>query len=107
AATASLLLDGRLFLGVGTGEALNEHILGDRWPVPEIRREMLAEAIDVMRALWSGETVDHHGTHFTVENARLFDPPADPLPVIVSAFGADSAEELAPLADGYWGTSPD
>ncbi len=107
AATASLLLEGRFFLGVGTGEALNEHIVGRHWPVPEIRRQMLAEAIDVMRQLWTGETVDHHGEHFTVENARLFDPPEAPLPVVVSAFGSDAASELAPVADGYWGTSPD
>ena len=107
AATSSLLLDGRFFLGVGTGEALNEHVLGQRWPVPEIRREMLGEAIDVMRALWTGETVDHHGTHFTVENARLFDPPEVPVPVVASAFGTDAAAEFAAVADGYWGTSPD
>jgi len=106
AATTSLLFGGRFFLGVGTGEALNEHVLGHRWPVPEIRREMLAEAIDVMRALWSGATVDHHGTYYTVENARLFDPPDASIPVIVSAFGTDAAEELADGADGYWGTSP-
>lgn len=106
AATTSLLFEGRFFLGVGTGEALNEHVLGQRWPPPEIRREMLLEAIRVMRALWTGDTVDHHGTHYTVENARLFDPPQDPLPVIVSAFGTAAARELAPVADGYWGTSP-
>ncbi len=107
AATSSLLLEGRFFLGVGTGEALNEHVLGQRWPVPEIRREMLGEAIDVMRALWTGETVDHHGRHFTVENARLFDPPEQPVPVVVSAFGTAAAAEFAEIADGYWGTSPD
>jgi len=60
-ATASLLLDGRFFLGVGTGEALNEHILGDRWPRPSVRREMLEEAFDVLRQLWTGDTVDHVG----------------------------------------------
>ena len=107
AATTSLLLEGRFFLGVGTGEALNEHVLGQRWPVPEIRREMLAEAIEVMRALWTGDTVDHHGTHFTVENARLFDPPDEPIPLVVSAFGTGAAAGLAAEADGYWGTSPD
>ena len=61
AATTSLLFDGRFFFGVGTGEALNEHILGHRWPRPEIRLEMLEEAVEVMRELWTGETVDHRG----------------------------------------------
>ena len=75
AATTSLLFDGRFFFGVGTGEALNEHITGERWPRPEVRREMLEEAIDVMRQLWTGDTVDHRGRYYEVENARLFDPP--------------------------------
>lgn len=107
AATTSLLFDGRFFLGLGSGEALNEHILGDKWPVPEVRRAMLVEAIEVMNDLWTGETVDHHGEYYTVENARLFDPPAEPIPLILSAFGSDSAEYLASVAGGYWGTSPD
>ena len=107
AATTSLLFEGRFFFGLGTGEALNEHVLGDKWPIPEERRAMLIEAIDVMQQLWTGETVDHHGEHYTVENARLFDPPASPIPLILSGFGSDSAEDLARLADGYWNTSPD
>lgn len=107
AATTSLLFEGRFFLGLGTGEALNEHILGDKWPIPEIRREMLVESIDIMRELWTGETLDHHGDHYVVENARLYDPPDEHIPVILSAFGKDSAEVLAQRADGYWGTSPD
>ena len=96
AATSSLLLEGRFFLGVGTGEALNEHIIGRHWPVPEVRRTMLAEAIDVMRRLWTGETVDHHGEHYIVENARLFDPPEEQIPVVVSAFGTDAAAGRGP-----------
>jgi len=107
AATASLLLEGRFFLGVGTGEALNEHVLGDRWPTVEVRRSMLAEAVEVMRALWTGETVDHHGRHYTVENARLFDPPATPIPVVVSGFGERSADLAGEIGDGYWGHAPD
>jgi len=78
-ATLSLLLDGRFFWGVGTGEALNEHILGQHWPAPEVRLEMLEEAVGVIRALWAGETVDHYGRYYTVENARIFDPPAAPM----------------------------
>jgi coenzyme F420-dependent glucose-6-phosphate dehydrogenase len=107
AATTSLLFDGRFFLGLGTGEALNEHVLGHRWPPPETRVAMLIEAIDVMRQLWSGETVDHRGDFYTVENARLFDPPSGSIPLILSAFGSDAATTMAELADGYWGTSPD
>jgi len=82
AATTSLLLDGRFVWGVGTGEALNEHILGDRWPRPEIRLEMLEEAITVIRQLFTGDTVDHRGEYYEVENARLFDPPSSPVPII-------------------------
>lgn len=107
AATTSLLLDGRFLLGVGTGEALNEHVLGDRWSPPDVRRRMLAEAITVMRGLWTGETLDHFGEFYTVENARLFDPPADPLPVVVSGFGERSIELAATAGDGYWGHAPD
>ncbi len=107
AATASLLLDGRFSLGVGTGEALNEHILGHRWPPPEVRRDMLVEAVDVMRQLWTGETVDFHGEVYTVENASLFDPPDEPVPVIVSGFGPASAELAGAIGDGFWGHGTD
>ena len=107
AATSSLLLDGRLFLGVGSGEALNEHVLGHRWPRPEVRLEMLEEAVDVMRRLWSGDTVDHRGAFYEVENAKLFDPPADRIPVIVSGFGPKAVELAARIGDGFWGTSPE
>ena len=106
-ATTSLMLGDRFNFGVGTGEALNEHILGHRWPTPETRRLMLDEAIEVMRELWTGETVDHHGRFYTVENARLFDPPSSSIPVIVSGFGSASVELAARIGDGFWGHSPD
>lgn len=106
-ATTALLFDGRFFLGVGTGEALNEHILGDQWPRPEIRRAMLAEAVDVIRELWSGDTVDFHGDFYEVDNARLFDPPEAAPPIIVSGFGDDAAELAGRMGDGYWGHAPD
>ncbi len=106
AATTSLLFGDRFFLGVGTGEALNEHIVGRRWPPPEVRLEMLEEAIEVMRKLWAGDTVDHRGRYFEIDNARLFDPPVRPVPVVVSAFGPKAAALAARLGDGYWGTSP-
>jgi G6PDH family F420-dependent oxidoreductase len=107
AATASQLFDGRFFLGVGTGEALNEHVTGDRWPRPELRLQMLEEAVHVMRSLWTGETFDHVGRFYEVENARIFDPPPSPIPVIVSGFGTQAAELAGRIGDGYWGHAPD
>ena len=106
-ATTSLLFDGRFAWGVGTGEALNEHIFGDRWPPPEIRREMLEEAVGVVRELFGGDTVDHRGRYYEVENARLFDPPAVRVPIIVSGFGPESAALAGRIGDGYWGTAPE
>jgi len=105
-ATTSLLFEGRFFWGVGSGEALNEHILGDPWPPADIRLEMLEEAVEVVRELWGGETVTHRGTYYEVENAKLFDPPQEPPPIIVSAFGPKATELAARIGDGYWGTSP-
>jgi G6PDH family F420-dependent oxidoreductase len=107
AATASLLFEGRFTLGVGSGENLNEHILGHRWPNPEIRLAMLAEAIEIMRRLWSGATVDHHGEVYSVENARLFDPPGEAFPLVVSGFGKSSAELAGMIGDGFWGHGTD
>lgn len=75
AATTAMLFEGRFFLGVGTGEALNEHVLGQRWPTVEVRQAMLSEAVGVMRELWKGSVVDVHGEYLTVENARLYDVP--------------------------------
>jgi coenzyme F420-dependent glucose-6-phosphate dehydrogenase len=106
AATSTELSGGRFFLGVGTGEALNEHILGDRWPPIDVRREMLIEAIAVMRQLWTGETVDFEGEFYVVENARLFSAPATPPDIIGAAAGGKAAELAAEHADGLWATSP-
>jgi G6PDH family F420-dependent oxidoreductase len=107
AATTSLLMDGRFTLGVGTGEALNEHILGHRWPRPEVRRMMLVEAVEIIRELWSGETVDRRGDFYEVENARLFDPPTSPPPIVVSGFGPEAVDLAATIGDGFWGHGPD
>lgn len=106
-ATTSLLFEGRFFFGVGTGEALNEHVLGHRWPRPEVRLEMLREAVEVIRELWTGETVDHRGDFYEVENARLFDPPGTPPEIIVSGFGDEAVRFAAEVGDGYWGHSPE
>jgi len=106
-ATIGNLLNGRFTWGVGTGEALNEHILGDRWPPAPLRREQMEEAVDVVRKLWAGDTVDHHGTYFTVEDAQLYDPPEHDIPIVVSAFGPKAAETAARIGDGLWTTSAD
>jgi coenzyme F420-dependent glucose-6-phosphate dehydrogenase len=107
AATTSLLFEGRFFFGVGSGEALNEHIVGGRWPAAPVRLGMLEEAVAVIRRLFTGETVDHRGEFYEVENARLFDPPNAAVPIIVSGFGPASAELAGRIGDGYWGHSPD
>ena len=101
------LSGGRFRFGVGTGARLNEHVRGQHWPPADVRRDMLREAIEVMRALWGGEVVDHHGPHYTVENARLYTVPAEPVPVLVSAFGPDAVALAADIADGFVTTSPD
>lgn len=107
AATASVMLEGRFALGVGTGEALNEHVLGDRWPTGMERREMLAEAVEVMRRLWAGRNVNHRGTHYQVSDARLYTVPDQPPPVYVSAFGPRSAALAGQLGDGLISVLPD
>lgn len=106
AATAALQLPGRFSLGVGTGENLNEHVLGDRWPsVPE-RQERLEEAIAVIRLLWGGGLKSFRGRHFTVENARLYSLPEDPPPILVAVAGERSVELAGRAGDGLVGTSP-
>jgi G6PDH family F420-dependent oxidoreductase len=107
AATSSLLLGGRFALGVGSGEALNEHILGDVWPEADERLEMLEEAIAVMRLLWQGGVQSHRGRHYRVSHARIYDLPDEPPPVLVSGFGPKATELAARVGDGYVTTSPD
>src|SRR5688572_25399270 len=106
AATVGELMPGRFFLGLGTGEALNEHITGDRWPPASVRLEMLEEAIEVMRRLMSGKVVDHDGDHYTVEGARVYCDPDTAPPMLVAAAGKQAAE-LAARADGIIGTAPE
>jgi G6PDH family F420-dependent oxidoreductase len=107
AATSGLLHDGRFSLGVGSGEALNEHVLGDRWPEADVRLEMLEEAVEVIRTLWRGGQQSHHGRHYTVENARIYDLPEPPPPILVSGFGPKAIELAARIGDGFCTTSPD
>lgn len=107
AATSAAMMPGRFFLGVGTGENLNEHILGDRWPPHDIRLEMLEEAVEIIRMLWEGETLTYRGVHYTVENARIYTLP-DPLPpILVAASGPHAAEEAGHIGDGLITTSPE
>jgi coenzyme F420-dependent glucose-6-phosphate dehydrogenase len=107
AATTADLFEGRFFLGVGTGENLNEHILGDHWPPYEDRRDMLLESIDIMRGLWDGELFSHRGEHYVVENARIYTLPAEPPRVVIAAAGPESAEAAGEAGDGLCVTSPD
>ena len=107
AATAAAMLPGRFWLGLGSGENLNEHILGDRWPETAVRQEMLEEAIEVIRSLWQGGLTSHHGRYFTVENARLYTLPDERPPIIVAAAGAKATELAARAGDGLFGLAPD
>jgi G6PDH family F420-dependent oxidoreductase len=107
AATSAVLLDGRFALGLGSGEALNEHILGDRWPPADQRLEMLEEAVEVIRTLWRGGMRSHHGRHYTVENARIYDLPERLPPIVISGFGPKSIGLAARIGDGYCTTMPD
>ena len=107
AATAASMLPGRFFLGVGTGENLNEHVLGDRWPPPDLRLDMLEEAVALMRELWSGELTTRRGTHYTVERARIYTLPDDPIPVMVAAGAPEAAKLAGRIGDGLVGTSPE
>jgi G6PDH family F420-dependent oxidoreductase len=107
AATSSILLGGRFSLGVGSGEALNEHILGDVWPEADERLEMLEEAIEVMRLLWRGGVQSHRGRHYRVSHARVYDLPDEPPRVLVSGFGPSATKLAARVGDGYCTTSPD
>ena len=107
AATTAVMFEGRFFLGVGSGEALNEHILGDVWPSADIRLEMLEEAVEVLRLLWQGGSQSHYGEYYTVENAQVFDLPDAPLPIYISAFGSKALELAARIGEGYVGTAPE
>ncbi len=106
AATSAVLHSGRFVLGVGSGEALNEHILGDPWPQAGVRLEMLEEAVEVMRELWHGRFVNHYGRHYRVEHARIYTRPETPPPVYLSAFGPKAVDLAARIGDGLVNTTP-
>ena len=107
AATSAVMLNGRFELGVGSGEALNEHIFGDAWPSADVRLEMLEEAVGVIRLLWEGGVKDHEGKHYRVENARIYTLPDAPPPILVSGFGPKAIRLAGRIGDGYINIAPD
>src|SRR5690242_135478 len=107
AATCAALMPGRFFLGVGTGENLNEHILGDHWPAPDERLDMLEEAIELMRELWTGEKTTFRGKHYTVEGARIYTLPEEPPPIAVAAAATKAARLAGRCGDAFVGVAPD
>jgi G6PDH family F420-dependent oxidoreductase len=107
AATAGAMMEGRFFLGVGTGENLNEHILGDRWPEWEVRAGMLTEAVEIIRELWKGELTSFQGEFYTVQNARIYTLPRKRVPIHVAASGPRTARLAGQIGDGFIGTGPE
>jgi G6PDH family F420-dependent oxidoreductase len=107
AATVAAMMPGRFFLGVGTGENLNEHVTGARWPLAGERLEMLEEAVEVIRKLWSGDEITHRGEHYTVEQARLYTLPDEPPEIYVAASKPQSAELAGRVGDALVSTAPD
>ena len=107
AATAAVQLDGRFVLGVGSGEALNEHVLGDHWPSVGVRLSMLEEAVQLIRLLHRGDEVSFHGEHYEVQEARISTLPEQPVPIYVSGFGPQATELAGRIGDGYCTTMPD
>lgn len=100
AATVAVMCDNRFTLGLGAGERLNEHVVGKGWPPADVRHEMLTEAIKVLRSLWTGGYVSHRGQYFTVEDARIFDLPEEPIDLFVAVSGDASVRLAADAAEG-------
>ncbi|MFC5890090.1 LLM class F420-dependent oxidoreductase [Kitasatospora sp. CM 4170] len=107
AATVQLLSEGRFRLGLGSGENLNEHVVGRGWPAVAVRRAMLDEAVQIIRALFDGGYVTRHGRYFDVEGARLWDRPKQVPPIGVAVSGPDSCELAGRLADLAIAVEPD
>ena len=107
AATSAAMMPGRFFLGVGSGENLNEHVLGDKWPAPDERLEMLEEAVEVIRLLWQGGYQTHRGKHYTVEQARLYTLPEELPKIAVAAAQPNAAELAGRIGDALVGVAPD
>jgi G6PDH family F420-dependent oxidoreductase len=106
AATVAASMPGRFFLGVGTGENLNEHILGNRWPSSDERQEMLSEAVEIIRGLWEGDLFSFDGDHYTVDRARIYTLPDEAVPIVVAASAPESAALAGQIGDGFVSTAP-
>jgi coenzyme F420-dependent glucose-6-phosphate dehydrogenase len=102
AATVELLNPGRAFLGVGSGEAMNEVPAGLDWPSPAGQLARTEEALTIITRLLDGDSVTFHGRYFHAEGARLYDLPPRRVPVYMSAFGPQAAAIAGRLADGLW-----
>jgi G6PDH family F420-dependent oxidoreductase len=107
AATLQLLSDGRFSLGLGAGEQLNEHIVGTPWPAPDVRHTMLTEAVEIIRPLLAGETVNFRGEYLDATNARLWDLPDRPPPIGIAASGPRSCRLAAEHGDALIAVAPD
>jgi coenzyme F420-dependent glucose-6-phosphate dehydrogenase len=107
AATAAASMPGRFFLGVGTGENLNEHVVARRWPSTPERREMLEEAVALMRRLWEGELTSWEGKHYRVDGARIYTLPEETVEIVVAAGGPEAAELAGRIGDGLVSTAPE
>ena len=107
AATVAAMMPGRFFLGVGSGENLNEHVTGARWPLPDERLELLEEAVEVIRLLWQGGEQTHRGKHYTVDHARIYTLPEEPPEVYVAATAPKAAELAGRIGDGFISTAPE
>ncbi|HET9781057.1 MAG TPA: TIGR03557 family F420-dependent LLM class oxidoreductase [Candidatus Dormibacteraeota bacterium] len=105
-ATVGCLMPGRFFLGVGSGESLNEHIVGQGWPPPDMRQDMLEEAVDILRTLHGGGEQSHYGKFFQVHDARVYNLPSQRVPVYVAAAGEQAAKLAARIGDGLICSSP-
>jgi len=106
AATLAILSQGRFTLGVGAGERLNEHVVGQGFPNVRERHARLREALEIIRLLWQGGYRSYEGRYFRVEDARIFDLPDRPPPIVVAASGPASARIAAELGDGMFATEP-
>lgn len=106
AATMQLLSQGRFRLGLGSGENLNEHVVGGGWPAVDVRHEMLEEAVGIIRDLFGGGHVNRRGTHFDVESARLWDVPDEPPPIGIAVSGERSCALAGRLGDLVIATEP-
>ncbi|AEG45299.1 TIGR03557 family F420-dependent LLM class oxidoreductase [Isoptericola variabilis] len=106
AATLGILSDGRFTLGLGAGENLNEHVVGERWPAIDERHELLYEAVEIITELFAGELLSYRGNHFQVDSARLWDVPEMPVEVGVAVSGRQSVDHFATIADHLVATEP-